>query len=525
MFCYCVNPKELIFLLLLFFHLPLFSYPFDLTFLPAYVSKGFKIENCKIQEKELDTKIFKKINPRPYARPIQIPDLKFEGIPKRKTYFGNFRSYPKEDFTILFFINIQERDYTNIISPSLLFAEIGESWEIFLNENLISSRLSETESYNYKNVIITFPRDYLRIGENILCLHIKGDPLSRETGLYYGRPYLLDETLKNFKYIKNYLLVFLVTVYTFIGIFYLIFFIQKTNEKYYFYFGVFSLLLAFYIFIRSPEPQILFPYVKASLIFRLEFASLSLLLPFFSLFLYTLVRDSNKLLKYLINLILIQGIFFTIISLVIPINSLYDFLFFWQVSTPLLMIFIFYFITHYYIREVKNFRQKRKATFLKSIFYPLIFSISGNFFIGTLFILVLSLSDIYINITKLQSPGLSNYGFLVFLIGSFLRVILNLIDIIDQNTRLYIKMKRNFIKIKSSFQELKKSEIKYKNLFDKTLEILLVLDSKGNITQINNTFEEITGYDRKLFLENHFTNFIYSYLERKKITVMPPRMP
>lgn len=497
--------KKLIFVFFLFLiKNQLLSYPVDLTELPAYVKLGFSNTDCNLNLNDIDPNIFKIIPPNKENRKIQIPDLDFQGITKRN--FFEFRRLKKQDFTILFFIEIQKKDFEKIISPAFLFAEIGESWEVYLNNHLIQNKISDIFSYNQKDVIVPIPRDILKEGINNLCIHIKGDPLSKETGFYYGKPYLLTELTEIHLMTRNYLLIFLITIYFSISIYNLLFFIKNFNNKFNLYFSLFSLFLAIYVFIRSSFAQTILQ-VDSSIIYRLELFSLYLLVPFFGKFIENIVPEKRKITYYLIYISLYHGIIFAIASLVLPVNSLYDLGFLWQISIPIIMLGYIIVIIVLYIDDFKKIR--KQMSFMKSLIISLLSSIPGNLLIGTLFIVVLSLIDIYINIFKMQSPGLSNYGFLVFLTGATLRVAYNLLDLLNEIEILNKRLKENIKKLKIAYSKIQVSEKKYRYLFNNTLDILITLDENANITNLNQTFQKMLGFSKEEFLNKHFSELIF----------------
>lgn len=497
--------KKLIFIFISFFiQNQILSYPIDLTELPAYVKVGFFNIDCNLKLEDIDPNIFKIIPPNKENRKIQIPDLNLQEIPKRN--FFEFRRLKKEDFTILFFIKLEKKDFENIISPAFLFAEIGESWELYLNNQLIQNKISENFSYNQKDVIIPIPRDILKEGMNNLCIHIKGDPLSKETGLYYGKPYLFTELTEIYLMTRNYLLIFLVTIYFSISIYNLLFFIKNFSNKFNLYFSLFSLFLAIYMFIRSSFAQTILK-IDSSIIYRLELFSLYLLIPFFGKFIENIVSEKRKITYYLIHISLYHGIIFAISSLVLPINSLYDLSLLWQISAPIIMLGYIIVITILYINDFKKIR--KKMSFIRSFIISLISSIPGNLLVGTLFIVLLSLIDIYINVSKKQSPGLSNYGFLIFLTGASLRVVYNLLDLLNEIEILNKRLKGNIKQLKIAYSKVQVSEKKYRYLFNNTSDILITLDENAYITNLNQTFQKMLGFSKEEFLNKHFSELIF----------------
>ncbi|GIX41824.1 MAG: hypothetical protein KatS3mg129_1557 [Leptospiraceae bacterium] len=491
----------------------IFSYPIDLTELPVYVKKGFDKNNCNLNESQVLTNGFYKVEPNPGDRKVQIPDLPLD-IPKRK--FFEWRKLPQNSFTFLIYIPITKEDYDKIISPGFFFAEIGESWAIYFNNQLIDNKISENLKINQKNVIIPIKRDLIQIGTNILCIHIKGDPLSKETGFYYGNPYYFDELTNILNANKDYLLIFLITIYASIGIFNLLFFIKNFQDKYYLFFGLFSLMIAFYIFIRSPLVYHFFFITNAYIIFKLELISLFLTIPLFCLFLNSIFTEKELWYKIFIRTCIYHGIILSIITIFLPNNALYDILLLWQLSIPILLILILVIITINYIKALKYYLNK--FDFLYGIYLSFINTIPGNLLIGTFFIVILTLIDIYLNIKKIKSPGLSNYGILIFLSGASLRVVYNLMNLLKQVETLNKRLKNNITQLKKAYKQIQISEEKYRFLFNNTSDILITLNHNGIITNISDSFGHILNLDKNDFLNKHFFDIIYKDTNRSKVS-------
>jgi anti-sigma regulatory factor (Ser/Thr protein kinase)/PAS domain-containing protein len=487
-------------------------YPIDLTELPVYVKKGFDINNCNISEKQTTEYGFYQVPPNPGNRKIQITELPLD-IPKRN--FFEVRKLPKEDFTFLIFLNLTQKDLEKIISPSLFFAEIGESWRIYFNNQLIDNKIKEEKEMNQKDVIVPVPRNLILAGTNTLCLHIKGDPLSKETGFYYGKPYYFDELIELMNLKKQYLIIFLVTVYSTIGIFNLLFFIKKFNDKYYLFFGLFSLTISLYIFFRSSLIYDFLPPINSYILFRFELISLFLTIPLFCLFLDSIFIEKNFYYNLSLKICIYHGLILSIIAIFSPDNSLYDITLIWQITAPILLILILIIIISKYIKEFKSYL--KKFNILYTFYLSIINTIPGNLLLGTFFIILLTLVDIYLNIKKIRSPGLSNYGILVFLTGASLRVIYNLMNLINEVEILNKRLKGNINQLKKAYNQIQISEEKYRFLFNNTSDILITLNQDGIITNISDSFNEILMLNKEEFFHKHILNIIYKDHNRSQM--------
>ncbi|GIX41241.1 MAG: hypothetical protein KatS3mg129_0974 [Leptospiraceae bacterium] len=474
-----------------------FSKPINLTELPAYLKKGFN--NCNTNLNEIvSNEEWLKIPPNKNNRPIRIPKLNLKNLPKR--HFIEFRSLPKVDFTLLFFIPISEEYYNSLKSPGIYFERIGESWEIFWNQQIIDRKISYTESLTTKGYIVEIPLKYFTIGNNILCIHLIGDPVSTRTGFYYGKEYYIDE-LKNIFYNNFYeyfLIIFLITLYISFGIFNMIFYINQKNNKYNLYFSLFCLLISIYIFSRSSLVQYIPILKNPDIASPVEFISLYLLIPVFSLFFYDIFKNKiSYKLKFIFRIAEIHGFIFTIITLFpIPSNAYGGILRLWQFSAPIFIFIFALLILYFTYNEFINLYQNH--SFINALSKTLIFTVPGNFLIGVIFIFIFVILDIYINIKKISAPSISNYGFLFFLSGISFRIAYNIIKLLNQ---------------------LSISENKYKFLYNNSSDILILLNKDFFIKDINQSFEKILNWKKENYLGVNIERLIYS-LEKTRNPIL-----
>lgn len=466
----------------------IFSYVIDLTELPAYIKQGF--DHCNIDLHKIPNNnewLF--IPPNKMNRSIKVAQLSLPNLPKRR--FLEFRELPKSDFTLFFIINFNEEQVKLFKSPGIYFERIGESWEIYWNQISIDKNLSYSESRTTRGYIVEIPLYLIKKGENILCIHLVGDPLSTRTGFYYGKEYYIDE-LKNIFYNKLYdyfLIIFLITLYTSFGMFNIIFYLYQKENKYNLYFSLFCFLISIYIFARSPLVQYISFLKNPDISSILELVSLFLLIPIFSLFFYDIFKNKiNKKIKLFFNIGQIFGILLSILVILpfVPSNAYQGILFIWQISAIFFILIFAILILYFTILEFKNVYKKNY--FFLSIIKTLLFTVPGNFFIGVIFLSFFVIIDIYINIKKIAAPSISNYGFLFFLTGISFRLAYNIIKLLNQ---------------------LKISESKYKNLYNDSSDILIVLDKDFCIKDINQRFEKILNWNKEKFLGSNIEKLIY----------------
>ena len=481
---------KLFLLVLIFFTFSnnLFSREIDLTELPAYIKIGF--DNCNVSEDILKkSSDWKEIKPNKKNRSIQIPALNLPDLPKRQ--FIEFRSLPKIDFTLVFFISISEEIHNSFKFPGIYFERIGEGWEIFWNNQILDKKVSYEKSLTQKGYIVEIPPSIVQVGKNVLCIHLIGDPVSTRTGFYYGREYYIDQLRNIFynKFIDYFFIIFLITLYTSFGLFNMIFYINQKQNKYNLYFSLFCFLISFYIFIRSPLVHY-FPVIENTDVSSpLEFISLFLLIPLFSLFFYDIFKEKiSKKIKPFFRVIEIIGIFFSLMILFAPSPNAYGgILKLWQYSTIIMMISFILLIYYFSVLEFKELYKKN--SFFSSIYKTLFFTVPGSFLIGAILLGIFVGWDIYMNLKKISAPSISNYGFLFFLSGISFRISYNLTKLLNQ---------------------LKISESKYKYLYDNSSDVLFILDDALCIKDINQNFEKTLNWKKDDFVGIKIERLIYN---------------
>ncbi len=80
--------------------------------------------------------------------------------------------------------------------------------------------------------------------------------------------------------------------------------------------------------------------------------------------------------------------------------------------------------------------------------------------------------------------------------------------IINNKYRGKISIYRYITKLKEMTEELKKSENKYRELFENASDTIFTLDSEGNFTSVNRMFEQISGYTREEIVNTNLSSLV-----------------
>jgi signal transduction histidine kinase/CheY-like chemotaxis protein len=220
--------------------------------------------------------------------------VKFLGLEApRRSFLSPFEEEPRE-YTMVIPFTISPDLFEKITGkrspqPGIFFAALGDNWEIFLNGHTVKSEMHLDENgrirshRSWRYVSSPVDRAFFVPETNILTLRIVGEPNATDTGLWYGEPYYIDKYDTIQKDHNEYILLAFCAVYMFAGVYHLLHYLNRTRDKYNLYYCFFSVLLAVYLLMRSNTIYILIP--DSNITFRIEYASVFMLLPMLAAFL------------------------------------------------------------------------------------------------------------------------------------------------------------------------------------------------------------------------------------------------
>jgi len=275
---------------------------------PAYVKRGFDLT-----EIQRGASILNDLSGAQWYRfqsqPFEIVNSPLPNLPKRS--FLSPWGAKAEEFTIVIPVEIDGEAISFLNSnptepPGLFFASIGDNWEVYLNGTLLMSQMKLTDSLSpegplddkgrikegrsWRNVHFPVDSSLIVLGTNVLALRIVGDPTYVRTGLHYNGPHYLGEYRLIESRQQNYLLMVLVSISGFAGIYYLLLFLSIRNrqEIFYLYFSIFSMLLCM---CAAAGHKIIYSLIPNSVIVeRFVLASVTLVVPMFCIFFENLAR-------------------------------------------------------------------------------------------------------------------------------------------------------------------------------------------------------------------------------------------
>ncbi|MCG6170033.1 adenylate/guanylate cyclase domain-containing protein [Leptospira sanjuanensis] len=262
-----------------------------------------------------------------------------------------------KEFTLQTRFQIEE-DFqkTKIYKPIFLYLEsIGENWEIYLNGHSLDREIHLDSSgkemlvrRTIRSLRLPLDSSLLKSGENLLTFRLIGDvpasALSKnvDLGFYIDGDYSITTEQKLSGEISTLVNLCLNTIYIFFGLYHLLIYAKRREDRYNLYFGIFSVSMALYSLSRS---NLAFDVIHdTTWITRIEYASVSLLAPMFLLFMQDYFYGRAKFSKVLFG-ILVLSLLIAIATLVEPFRYTMTSLRLWQISILPTLVYLLYFMS------------------------------------------------------------------------------------------------------------------------------------------------------------------------------------
>ncbi|RHX81686.1 histidine kinase [Leptospira yasudae] len=361
---------------------PIFSFPIQLT-------KDWKITEGKN-----------------LTAPIENPSWKeLKSLPIPKDIIRSF-SYP-EDFTRTvtllkrFDISAQDLNALSIDGLSVHFPLLTNAYEIHFNGEKIGEGGLVLGGRIVKNgfkrhVIFPIPENKVRIGTNEIRLILSSDP-GEELDAYASFdsvPPVIDLQSRNASILSERSTLMLAFLYLFVGFYHFLFYFKRPQEKYNLFFGLFSMLLAIYIYLRSNAVYEL--NLDPVLQMKLEYMVVFNIPTFFLLFLDTFFESKISSVSRFY-----QFFAFALTSLIPFCNRAISVLLLqtWQYSIFLFASYALYVMIRSLIRRNQD---------------------SVRLFAGFIILLVSAITDLVGSmqlLPYLENYGLLKYGFFTFELG------------------------------------------------------------------------------------------------------------
>ena len=451
----------------------------DLSKSDFYIRKGFDLSWAGSDSLAQSIKI-EPVNGK--LKSLRINDLFDNRASSGAVFFWDNNT--SETYTMKTFFGLNESDFYQRHPFNLHIAMIGQNFEVFINGNPVRSEINLNSDGNInkyrtlKNLNILIDSRHLKPGMNVLSFRIICDQLSYEGGIHD----LTDFSIYPFSEkepLSGKITGSLIALYLFIGLYQLFIFLYKRNDQYTLYFGLLSILLSAYIFIRSPNVYALISDTRYS--FKMEVAVLYL----FSSTLFAFIESGvNKRISIVCKLIALINLFAIIMNFSFSLTYSYKVLYIWQAFTGIAAVgytsFLIYTCSKSYLAF---FRQSRKtSTAFRKMFLK---TFQGNIFIGGIVIAVFSIIDIIDSLFLHNGYYLTQYGFVFFII-SLMIILTNRYVMINKSLEhVNSELLRKINETEEIFGNLKISENKYRTLTEGVPDSIFSMDENGNFLSYN----------------------------------------
>jgi len=392
----------------------------ELTTAPLYVRRGFSKADVTMDGAELKGGgVWKPFLAKEYAAAL-IKDAPLEGLPKRG--FLEPRGNKEEEFTlaVAFFVSPEKKAKLTSTTPGLFLNSIGDNWEIYLNGELVRSEMHlDGEGKILSHRVWRYPffpleRNLIKDGENLLIFRIVGDPSYSSTGFFYGAPYYIDDYISIRDDHAEFPLFFLCGIYLFMAVYHLLLYVMHSQNRYYVYHSIVSILLGFYFLFRS---NTIYQYIPNSEItIKVEYALAFLMMPIFGVIFEAFYEQS---------ILPVTKIFLVICAFLVPLQAFLplpfgdDLLRVWQVMGIAFVLHIIVYDIGYrtLVNGYRKWRFMNPGSTFRNFTVDFVKSPAGNLTVGIIFLVVAGAFDIIDSLFLNWGLVVTRYSFFVFTIG------------------------------------------------------------------------------------------------------------
>ncbi|MBB6479419.1 ATP-binding protein [Spirochaeta isovalerica] len=427
------------------------------------------------------------------ARPIDldIPEI-------HDPEFMSFRTLDLQELT--YAIPFSLKIPSGIDVPGIHLAALGDNWEIYLNGKLIRSAMDLGSDgriaihHSRRDIFFPVERTLFNNGKNLLVIHFVFDPSFESNGFHQAYPYYFD-TFENISDANSSLLTFaLLILYLFMGIYHIFLYFSEKNYRYNLFYGLFSSDLFLYLFMRT---RVVYNLIAdTQIVFKIELISLFGILPAVAAFLQLVQNNKvNRLTK-------IYSVFCAILAVSViftPANINLDILRIWQIISLVMILYIFlYLILWQFISAVRRRwkrlenlkkKQSRFSVFMQTIYKTAI----GNLLIGSFILVGTAVFDILDSLFFQTDLILTNYGFLVFTLGSAFILANRFAFMNKQTARLNLSLEKKILEVEQASEQSKIAEKKYRSLFQGHSDAVLLLGEDLSVLDGNKAGIKLLG--------------------------------
>ncbi|MBN1519166.1 MAG: SpoIIE family protein phosphatase [Spirochaetales bacterium] len=272
----------------------------DLSRIDVYVREGFALE-WTFQAPLPNDSAWKRVKAVAGKRTLAVREL---GLPETPgpTLFPAPGRKPAERYCVIVPFTASSALLSATSGVGLYLPEIGQNWQAYLNGYLIRDETYFDETgrirvqRSVRGGLIQLDARWLREGMNTLAFMVAGNPADPLTGLGSRGSYLIGPYDRLAELRSETPRLMLVGIYFFFALYHWVLYGLRPKEKSYLFYGVATVILAFYIFART---YVVFDVLlDTNLIRGMDAAFSFVLIPVFMAFFNAVLRRKPSVFEY-----------------------------------------------------------------------------------------------------------------------------------------------------------------------------------------------------------------------------------
>lgn len=450
---------------------------------------------------------------------IRIVDLPLHEKQYKKNWFSIDEVLP-HTYTIITSFTVPDRPTLEGDAFGLWIPQIAENWEVYLNGRLIRSEVYLNQDgfirkfRNMRDVLVYLNPLHMKEGVNIVAFKIIGDPNIQDTGFYQNNPLRIDSYEKLERARVKIIPLILIFIYLLVGMYHLILFLVRRSERYNLIFAIFSTMLFIYLFSRTGNVYSIITDTKYS--YLIEFCSLYTLFPLLLYFMDIILFKRIRLFVHLYGLYCLALI---VLSLVLSYSARIDILRIWQYSSPVALLYFLPFQVGYsFFNQVRGYRTadrgNGKPGMMSAIGHCIARTTAGNLLLGSLVSAGCAVFDILNSIYFNFPIVLTNYGFLVFVIGITLMLSNRFVILYRKIDGLNSDLRERTRDLRETRVQYDFSKEKYRLLVEGSKDVIFSLDENLKFITANRTLLEILGTNEESIKTQSLFDILHDTDER-----------
>jgi PAS domain-containing protein len=450
---------------------------------------------------------------------IRIVDLPLHEKQHKKNWFSIAEVLP-HTYTMITSFNVPDRSILEGKALGLWIPQIAENWEVYLNGRLIRGEVYLDQDgfinkfRNMRDVLVYLNPLHMKAGLNIIAFKIIGDPNIQDTGFYQNNPLLIGSYEKLERARAKIIPTILIFIYLLVGMYHLVLFLVRRSERYNLIFALFSIMLFIYLLSRTGNIYSIIADTKYS--YLIEFCSLYTLFPLLLYFMDIILFKRVRLFVHVYGLYCLALI---LLSLVLSYSARIDILRIWQYSSPVALLYFLPFqIGYSFFNQVRGYRAadrgNGKPGMMSAFGHCIARTTAGNLLLGSLVSAGCAVFDIVNSIYFNFPIVITNYGFLVFVIGITLMLSNRFVILYRKIDGLNFDLRERTRDLRETRVQYDFSKEKYRLLVEGTKDVIFSLDEKLTFITANRTLLEILGTDEESIMTQSLFDILHDTDER-----------